>query len=173
MNERGQSIIELLMMMAISSLLAVFITSFVLLTYRTFSDTTRSASNIKDISLAGTWLAEDITAAQSGNAPQISLSPTPVGNTLTLAWNDLSPSPTVTHTVQYSLSGNQLLRTHSTSSGPQTTIIIARNLAGPNDLTFQLSGDTYNPLVTVNITVTSDSEVLTSTLKVASRSRYQ
>ncbi len=154
--ERGATLVEMLVAMAISVLVFGIITTalvqFVLVTH--WGNSTLQTSS--DIQVTSLWLGRDALEAYSF---------TPGSGAVygTLNWEDTS------HQYRYSYDAvnSSLVRTHLEDGSPQSTNIVARHIASQSDVVFSLSGK----LLTVTITSTSEEETETVTVQFALRVR--
>jgi len=154
--ERGASLVELLVAMAISILVFGVITTalvqFVIVTR--WGNGQLQITN--DFQVASLWLGRDVLEASSF---------TPGSGTVygTLNWADS------THQYRYSydLVDNAVVREHFETSVLQSTTIVARHIAAQNDVVFNTSGQ----LLSISITSTSGDESETVNLDFAFRSR--
>ena len=155
-NEKGASLVEMLVAMAISVLVFGVITTalvqFMLVTRWGNSQLQISS----DIQIASLWLGRDALEASSF---------TPGAGTEygTLNWADS------THQFRYSydLVDKTLVREHLVSGIVQTTITVSRHIAAQSDVVFSLSGK----LLTVSIASTSGDEVESVDINFALRTR--
>jgi Tfp pilus assembly protein PilW len=154
--ERGASLVELLVAVAISILIfSVLSTALVqfLLTTR-WGNNQLQVSN--DIQIASLWLGRDALEAAS-------FTPGTGAVYGTLNWDDSS------HQFRYSYdSGNgALLRQHLEDGILQSTTTVARHISNQSDISFTYTG----ARLTVNITSTSGTETETASLVFALRTR--
>lgn len=155
-NERGASLVELLVAIAISlmifSVLSTALVQFVL--------TTRWGNNqlqaTSDIQVASLWLGRDVLEAASF---------TPGTGSIygTLSWADTTQQ----YLYRYDSGGTSLVREHYDSGVLQSTTTVARGIQSQGDVTFNISGK----LLTVSITATAGGESETANLDFALRSR--
>lgn len=155
-NEKGASLVEMLVAMAISVMVFGVITTalvqFMLVTRWGNSQLQISS----DIQIASLWLGRDALEASSF---------TPGADTVygTLNWADS------THQFRYSYDpvDKALIREHLVSGVVQKTITVSRHIAVQTDVVFNLSGK----LLTVSITSTSGDEVESVDINFALRTR--
>ncbi len=155
-GEKGASLVEMLVAMAISVMVFGVITTalvqFMLVTRWGNSQLQISS----DFQIASLWLGRDALEASSFTSG----ASTVYG---TLNWKDS------THQFRYSydLVDNALIREHLVSGVVQSTITVSRHIAAQSDVVFSLSGK----LLTVSITSTSGDEVESVDIKFAMRTR--
>jgi hypothetical protein len=155
-NEKGASLVEMLVAMAISVMVFGVITTalvqFMLVTR--WGNSQLQISN--DIQIASIWLGRDALESSSF---------TPGAGTVygTLNWADSI------HQFRYSydLVDKALVREHLVGGAVQTTITVSRHIAAQSDVVFSLSGK----LLTVSITSTSGDEVESVDIDFAMRTR--
>lgn len=155
-DERGASLVELLVAIAISGLVfSVLSTALV-----QFMLTTRWGNNqlqiTNNIQVASLWLGRDALEAAS-------FTPGTGSEYGTLSWNDSSHE----YRYLYDSTKTSLVREHYDSGALQSTITVARNIQNQTDVTFSLTGQ----LLTVTITSTSGGESETASLDFALRTR--
>ncbi|TFG49355.1 MAG: hypothetical protein E4H33_02425 [Anaerolineales bacterium] len=155
-EERGASLVEMLVAMGISVIVFGVITTamvqFMLVTR--WGNSQLQISN--DIQVASLWLGRDALEASS-------FSPG-TGNVYgTLNWPDSS------HQFRYSYNAleNTLVREELEDGIVQSTLSVARYIADQNDVSFSTSG----PLLTVSITSTSGDEIKSANVQFAMRAR--
>ncbi len=155
-GEKGASLVEMLVAMAISVMVFGVITTalvqFMLVSRWGISQLQFSS----DFQIASLWLGRDALEASSFTSG----AGTVYG---TLNWEDS------THQFRYSydLVDNALIREHLVSGVVQSTITVSRHIAAQSDVVFSLSGK----LLTVSITSTSGAEVESVDIKFAMRTR--
>lgn len=155
-NEKGASLVEMLVAMAISVMVFGVITTalvqFMLVTR--WGNSQLQISN--DFQIASLWLGRDALEASSF---------TPGTGTVygTLNWAD----STNQFRYSYDLVDRALIREHLVSGIVQTTITVSRHIAAQSDVVFNLSGK----LLTVSITSTSGDEVESVDINFALRTR--
>jgi type II secretory pathway component PulJ len=155
-SERGATLVEMLVAMAISVLVFGVITTalvqFVLVTR--WGNSLLQTSN--DIQVTSLWLGRDAPEAYSF---------TPGSGAVygTLDWEDSSHQ----YRYSYDASHGSLVRTHLENGSLQSTNVVARHIASQNDVVFNLNGK----LLTVTITSTSGEETETASIQFALRTR--
>jgi len=155
-EERGATLVELLVAVAISILVFSFLSTALV----QFVLTTRWGNNLlqvtNDIQVASLWLGRDAPEAASF---------TPGSGSVygTLNWDDSSNQ----YRYSYDSSDNSLVREHLENSIVQSTRKVARHIQNQSDVTFNNSGE----LLTVTITSTSGAESKSATLNFALRTR--
>ncbi len=121
MNQRGFTLIEIMMVLAIGGIImpAVAATIFAVVQGSGRNDGTAVA--LADLDRAAHWLTRDLVLAQTTNLID-GAQPVP-GAGLVLTWNDLTiwaqQEGLVSHSVSYTVSGTQLLRNYD---GQVTTV---------------------------------------------------
>ncbi|MFC2003803.1 type II secretion system protein J [Chloroflexota bacterium] len=142
MNQKGFTLIEILAVMAVSSLVIVaVVTSMYQISYGT-TRTSNRLTTLNDINNVIPWIKRDIQAAQYTD-----LTPGgPSQSSLSLYWLDLTfftiEEDPITHQSEYSLTGTELERTYD-----GTTNVIGRNITS-----IGFTQDNYT--ITCNITST-------------------
>jgi prepilin-type N-terminal cleavage/methylation domain-containing protein len=155
-SERGTTLVELLVAMAISALVFGIITTI----FVQFMLVTRwGNSQLKissDFQLASIWLGRDALEAAS-------FTPGTGTEYGTLSWADSSQQ----FRYSYNPTDQTLIREHFDTGVLQSTNTVARYIANQSDVVFSLSGK----LLTVAITSTSGQEVENVDLQFALRTR--
>ena len=155
-NEKGASLVEMLVAMAISVLVFGIITTalvqFMLVTRWGNSQLQISS----DFQIASLWLGRDALEASfftPGTGTEYG----------TLSWADTTQE----YRYSYNLANQTLVREHLDNGVVQSTLSIARHIAAQNDVVFNISGK----LLTVSITSTSGDEVESVDIQFALRAR--
>jgi prepilin-type N-terminal cleavage/methylation domain-containing protein len=102
-NQKGFTLVELLVAMAVASIIAAAIGTT---TAQVFNLNTRTSNHmvaVRQVQSAGYWVSRDAQMAQSISAPS------PSGFPLTLSWVDWDGTP---HSVVYSIVENHFRRTY-------------------------------------------------------------
>ncbi|MFC1907660.1 type II secretion system protein J [Chloroflexota bacterium] len=145
MNQKGFTLIEILAVMAVTSLVIVaVVTSMYQISWGTVRTNDR-LNAMNDINNVVPWIKRDIQAAQYTD-----LTPGgPSQSSLSLYWLDLtffSVGDPITHQSEYSLTGSELERTYD-----GTTNVIGRNITS-----IDFAQDNYT--ITCNITSTGPTQ---------------
>ena len=153
-GEAGASLVELLVAVAISTVVLSMVGMAV---YQFYSISTFGSSRLSvlhDLQNAGLWLGRDSTEASSF---------TPGAGFVygTFSWSDSSKQ----FRYSYNAGQNALIREEIVSSVVVSTVVVARHIAAQGDVTFTPTGNR----VAVSITATSGGVAATDTILVAMR----
>jgi prepilin-type N-terminal cleavage/methylation domain-containing protein len=144
MNQRGFTLVEFLVAMAVSTLVITAVAPIIFQLFQGTSTSSGKAVALRDIDVAAHWLTRDL--GQALTTDLIDLAP-PV-STVTLTWNDLTTyavaAESVSHSVTYTQVGTQLQRNYDGE-----VILIADYLA---NVEFSIDGR----LITISITSAPD-----------------
>jgi competence protein ComGC len=155
-NEKGASLVEMLVAMAISVMVFGVITT-ALVQFMLVTRWGNSQLQItSDFQIASIWLGRDALESSSFTTG----SGTVYG---TLNWADSSHQ----YRYSYDLVNNNLVREHLENGIVQSTLTIARHIAVQNDVVFSISGK----LLSVSITSTSGDEAESVDIQLALRTR--
>jgi prepilin-type N-terminal cleavage/methylation domain-containing protein len=147
-RQAGFSLLELLVVLAILSLLSMAINAGIVHAVRVSSDGSERMTAIKQVENAMQWLTKDVQQAQTVN---ISL-----GNGFPLGLSWIEWNGTVHH-VSYRFAGTDLERVHEIDSGISQTTVVARYLDVTGDRTtcrFTDKGSFYLPDIGDSFTIT-------------------
>ena len=115
-NQRGFTIIELVVSMAITGIIAGGI---VMAISHTFNISTTSSDNmvvIRQVQNAGQWITHDVNTAQTVTVGVDS------GFPITISWNEYDGTQ---HQAIYDIIGSKLRRSHSANGGEPSEILVA------------------------------------------------
>lgn len=159
-EERGASLVEMLVAVAISVMVIGIITTSVvqfMLVNRWGNDQLLVSS---DLQVASLWLGRDGPEARAFTPDTVD--PNEYG---TFSWVDQNLIQHQ-HRYYYDPGKGDLVREYLRGGVPQSTLSVARRIAAAGDITFAVSGD----LVTVTITSTSGEVSETAEINLALRS---
>ena len=158
--DSGYTLIELLIGLAIAAVLTGFLAVFV---YQTLAVTNSGNDRLlvtDDLRAAGTWLTQDGQMADLGTSVALN-------NTLVLSWTDVFSGANVGYQATYAVVGTELRRGFGVRGSAPVTTTIARHIASPSDVRFQLGGG----ILTATITATAGSTWDSQQIQVVPRSR--
>jgi prepilin-type N-terminal cleavage/methylation domain-containing protein len=146
MNQKGFTLIELVVALAILGIVVVGIVTSIFQIMQGRAQIAGKSVALADIDNAAHWVTRDIVMAQStdlvDDAP-------PTGN-MTITWNDLTgwaeAEESISHSAVYTHSGTQLLRKYDSANN---TTIVGRHLT---DVGFSID----DRLITVTLTSSPD-----------------
>ena len=116
-SEKGLTLVELLIVIAITGLIAGGITMTIFQVFNINTRTTNRMTAVRQVQNAGFWVSPDVQMAQSVDAGGSS------GFPLALNWTEYVTGNN--HTVIYTLENNELQRSHSVNGGNSTVTPIA------------------------------------------------
>jgi prepilin-type N-terminal cleavage/methylation domain-containing protein len=125
-KQKGYGIIELVMVLAISAILAVGISSF---TIQSITETSRSNIHLQEtqqLENAGFWFSRDVQMSQNVTTG------VNAGFPLQLYWEDISHN---THLVTYNIMENQIQSTYVENGGPPQQMLVAQLINSAPSLT--------------------------------------
>lgn len=155
-EERGVSLVELIVGIAIAALVMAYISTAVVQFYQVTRWGNSQLFLASDFQTASLWLGRDAAESAAFTAG--------AGNVYgTLSWADGSNA----YRYSYSSLDQALVREHLLGGVVQSTLSVARHIANQSDVTFSLSAD----LLTVSLTATSGGESETATFEFALRVR--
>ena len=143
-NQRGFTLVELLVVLAIEGILAGGIVAVIFTVTNVSSRNTDHMTAIKQVENAAHWLSRDAMMAQthpSGSDNTSFTSSTSSPNTFTLAWTDwnYTTHDTTVNTVKYTIENGDLKRTQEVSinggSSSTTVTVIAKYIDPSLELT--------------------------------------
>lgn len=143
-DQRGLTLIELVIVIAITGLITTAITMTV---FQVFNMNTRASNHMTAVSQvqhAGKLVSEDILEAQSVNATGSS------GFPLTLTWTEVG-APGDSHTIIYTLEDGELWRSESVNGGNSTLTRVAEYI---NDNPADTYCDWDSEVLTFKVTAT-------------------
>jgi prepilin-type N-terminal cleavage/methylation domain-containing protein len=146
MNQKGFTLIELVVALAILGIVVVGIVTSIFQIMQGRAQIAGKSVALADIDNAAHWLTRDIVMGQSTDLEN---GEPPTGN-MTITWNDLTSwaeaEESISHSAVYTHSGTQLLRKYDSANN---TTIVGRHLT---DVGFSIDGN----LVTVTLTSSPD-----------------
>jgi prepilin-type N-terminal cleavage/methylation domain-containing protein len=123
-RQLGFTLIELMVAMAISGVITGAVTMTIFQIFDSSGRTSTHMTAVRQVRSAGYWVSHDVLMAQdvviadeSSDDPDGSRFP------VTLTWSDWTDN--TTHTVVYSIVGDELQRAHSINSGAPSTGVMA------------------------------------------------
>ena len=153
-DQRGLTIIELLVVIVLTSLITAAITTTFFQVFDMNARTANHMSALSQVQQAGKLVSEDILEAQED---MIDHSPSGPGEFLILGWNG-----TVRHEVTYTLEDGELWRSESIDGGGELTTRVAEYIdSDPTMTSCDLEGDVLIFKVTATVgegTVHEESE---------------
>jgi len=122
-NQRGFTLVELLVVIAVSGLIAAAVATSI---YQVFNINSRTSSHmiaLTEVENAVHWLTRDAQMAQN-YADNTSTSSFP----LTMTWTNSFDSPNTSGSVTYSVANNELQRVYTPNTGSPSTVVIAQHI---------------------------------------------
>jgi len=159
-GQRGFTLIEVLIVIALTGLIAGGLTTTILQVFNMSHRTTNRMTAVRQVQQAGFWVSPDVQMAQVVDPENDPYTP----ELLTLTWTEFVVSANYTHEVIYTLEDGELWRSHSVDEGVPTVIRVAEYI-NPDQTSVVLvpGGGAYNFKVTA--TVGEQSETRTYEVK--------
>ena len=153
-GERGFTLIEVLIAIAITGIIAAAITGAI---FQVFNVNTRSSNRmiaVRQVQQAGKEVSKDVLQSQPD---KIDYDELPDGYFLLLGWTDWEGQE---NDVSYKIEDNKLQRTHTIDGEPASTAppIVAEYI-DPAQTSFVLDGDTFQFTVTATVGEESETRV--------------
>lgn len=156
-NQKGYSLIEMVIFLALAGILGAGITTFAV---QTITETNRSSAYmqaIQQVENAGYWVSRDVQMAQA-------VTPGPnAGFPLLLTWTDINQN---TFQVTFTLSGGQIQRSLVENGGAPLQTLVAQSINATPTLT---SCCYVNGLLTFNATATVGTSSISRTYQIKKR----
>jgi prepilin-type N-terminal cleavage/methylation domain-containing protein len=129
-DERGMTLVELMLGALILSVLALGLSSIALATARTVDAGSAELQQAASFGRALQTLSLDLRQPALGGV-SIGGATYNTANTMTLAWTDQTTAPLTQYSITYAISGTDLIRTKTVTQGASSTttsFVVARNL---------------------------------------------
>ena len=156
--ERGFTLVELLVSLAIAALIVGVLGTFIVQTLNLTTSGNDRLLVTDDLRTAGAWLTQDAQMADLTSS-------TAVATTLVLSWTDVYSGVNVGYQSTYAVSGSELLRGYGVRGSTPVTITVARHIASPDGVWFSISGG----MLTATITATAGATTESRDIRVGSR----
>lgn len=135
-DERGMTLIELMLGALILSVLALGMNSIALATFKTVDAGSAELQQAASFGRALQTLSQDLRQPALAGV-SIGGATYNTANTMTLTWTDQTTTPVTTYSISYAINGTDLVRTKTVTQGATSTttsFVVARSLdpAGSN-----------------------------------------
>ena len=166
-NQKGFTLIELMIAMAISGIITGSVTMTIFQVVDSSSRTSNHMTAVRQVQSAGYWVSHDALMAQDLVLADESVDD-PDGSRFpfTLTWSDWTNNEV--YTVVYSIVGDELQRAHSVNSGAATMGVIAEFI-DPENTSCQYTGGTLTFAVTATVGAGSAAQTETRTYEIVPR----
>jgi prepilin-type N-terminal cleavage/methylation domain-containing protein len=152
-SQRGFTLIEVLMAIAVTAIIAVFVTVSIFQIVNVNSKSNSRLIAVEEVENAINWITKDAQMAQFSQFSETGTQPLPVN----LAWANEYDYPPTSVSVIYRINGNQLLRDYSINGEPPTTTVVVSDI-DPDPLatnwSFSWSPSSERGALTFQISVT-------------------